>query len=457
MDKSVQFNEYRNKYKEFYYNSFSLTEDSEAIYLEYDFEITGLSKFSPKLKILKKNMNFKSIDSTQAKNMAFNIGMIELISYWKCACPPKIVLKCGYVDEEQKKFWKKIYFHGLGELFYTNNIKTTMEEFVTIENGLEKNEFEYEEISDESNGYIVPIGGGKDSCVTLETLKINKESDYALIINPKPVTLKCAELAALDSDHVIEIYRTIDKRLIDLNAEGFINGHTPFSAMLAFVSYFTAYLLGKKYIALSNENSANESNVVGEKINHQYSKSYEFEVDFESYASNYLKAPVKYFSFLRPLNELQIAKIFSKHEKYHSVFKSCNVGSKGAEWKWCCNCAKCLFAYTILSPYLYREKLVNIFGEDLYEKESLLQTFIELTGNGEVKPFDCVGTFEEVNFAATKTIMNIEEQNKELPLLLNYYKENYGLANTSEDITKRYNDENNLTDEQNEMLRKEVF
>lgn len=457
MDKSVQFNEYRNKYKEFYYNSFSLTEDSEAIYLEYDFEITGLSKFSPKLKILKKNMNFKSIDSAQAKNMAFNIGMIELISYWKCACPPKIVLKCGYVDEEQKKFWKKIYFHGLGELFYTNNIKTTMEEFVTIENGLEKNEFEYEEISDESNGYIVPIGGGKDSCVTLETLKINKESDYALIINPKPVTLKCAELAALDSDHVIEIYRTIDKRLIDLNAEGFINGHTPFSAMLAFVSYFTAYLLGKKYIALSNENSANESNVVGEKINHQYSKSYEFEVDFESYASNYLKAPVKYFSFLRPLNELQIAKIFSKHEKYHSVFKSCNVGSKGAEWKWCCNCAKCLFAYTILSPYLYREKLVNIFGEDLYEKESLLQTFIELTGNGEVKPFDCVGTFEEVNFAATKTIMNIEEQNKELPLLLNYYKENYGLANTSEDITKRYNDENNLTDEQNEMLRKEVF
>jgi len=457
MDKSVQFNDYRNRYKEFCYNSFSLTEDSEAIYLEYDFEITGLSKFSPKLKILKKNMNFKSIDSVQAKNMAFNIGMIELISYWKCACPPKIVLKCGYVNEEQKMFWKKIYFHGLGELFYTNNIKTTMEEFVTIENGLEKNEFEYEEISDESNGYIVPIGGGKDSCVTLETLKINKESDYALIINPKPVTLKCAELAALDSDHIIEIYRTIDKRLIDLNAEGFINGHTPFSAMLAFVSYFTAYLLSKKYIALSNENSANESNVVGEKINHQYSKSYEFEVDFESYASKYLKAPVKYFSFLRPLNELQIAKIFSKHEKYHSVFKSCNVGSKGAEWKWCCNCAKCLFAFTILSPYLYREKLVNIFGEDLYEKESLLQTFIELTGNGEVKPFDCVGTFEEVNFAATKTIMNIEEQNKELPLLLNYYKENYGLANTSEDITKRYNDENNLTDEQNEMLRKEVF
>ena len=457
MDKSVQFTQYRNEYKEFYYNSFALTEDSEAIYIEYDFEIPGLSKFSPTYKILKKNMDFKSIETVEARNMAFNIGMIELISYWKSACPPNIVVKCGYLDEEQIRFWKKIYFDGLGELFYTNNIKTSIDEFAKIKSLVEKDEFKYEQIVDESNGYIVPIGGGKDSCVTLETLKINKESDYALIINPKPVTLKCAEIAGLDSEHIIEIYRTIDKRLLELNERGFINGHTPFSAMLAFVSYFTAYLLSKKYVALSNENSANESNVVGEKINHQYSKSFEFEEDFENYSSRYLKAPVKYFSFLRPLNELQIAKIFSKHEKYHHIFKSCNVGSKGAEWKWCCNCAKCLFAYTILSPFLYKEKLVSIFGEDLFEKESLLQTFIQLTGNGDVKPFDCVGTFEEVNFAATKTIENIEKCGEKLPLLLNYYKDNYGLADVSEDITKRYNDENNLTSEQNEMLRKEVF
>ena len=92
MDKSVQFTEYRNKYKEFYYNSFSLTEDNEAIYLEYDFEIPELTKFSPKLRILKKNMKFKSINTIEAKNMAFNIGMIELISYWKSACPPKITV-----------------------------------------------------------------------------------------------------------------------------------------------------------------------------------------------------------------------------------------------------------------------------------------------------------------------------------------------------------------------------
>lgn len=457
MDKSLEFDKFRSEYKEFYYNSFSLTEDGDAIFLEYDFEIPGLTNFNPKIKILKKNMNFKSIDTVYAKNMAFNIGMIELISYWKCCCSPKIIVKCGFLDNNQINFWKKIYFYGLGELFFTNNIKTDIESFVNIECLKNDNEFNYKVIEDESDGYIVPIGGGKDSVVTLETLKINKNRDFALIINPKPVTRKCAEIAGLADNNIIEVYRSIDKRLIDLNSKGFINGHTPFSAMLAFVSYFVAYLLSKKYIALSNENSANESNVVGEKINHQYSKSFEFECDFENYASNYLKAPVKYFSFLRPLNELQIAKIFSKHEKYHLTFKSCNVGSKEKDWIWCCNCAKCLFAYIILSPFLYKTKLVNIFGEDLFEKESLLETFIELTGNGKTKPFDCVGTYEEVNFAISKTIENLEKSNADLPILLKYYKNNFGLVDMSEDITKRFNEENNLTEEQSDMLRKEVF
>lgn len=457
MDKSLEFDKFRSEYKEFYYNSFSLTEDGDAIFLEYDFEIPGLTSFNPKIKILKKNMNFKSIDTVYAKNMAFNIGMIELISYWKCCCSPKIIVKCGFLDNNQINFWKKIYFYGLGELFFTNNIKTDIESFVNIECLKNDNEFNYKVIEDESDGYIVPIGGGKDSVVTLETLKINKNRDFALIINPKPVTRKCAEIAGLADNNIIEVYRSIDKRLIDLNSKGFINGHTPFSAMLAFVSYFVAYLLSKKYIALSNENSANESNVVGEKINHQYSKSFEFECDFENYASNYLKAPVKYFSFLRPLNELQIAKIFSKHEKYHLTFKSCNVGSKEKDWIWCCNCAKCLFAYIILSPFLYKTKLVNIFGEDLFKKESLLETFIELTGNGKTKPFDCVGTYEEVNFAISKTIENLEKSNADLPILLKYYKNNFGLVDMSEDITKRFNEENNLTEEQSDMLRKEVF
>ena len=455
MDNNEKFLEFREKYKDFYYNNYNIYESDDEIIMEFEFEVPGLVKFNPKSSILKKNFKFKNIDSEYVKNMVFHIGLIELISYWKATCSSNVIIKCGNINEDQINWFKKLYFNGIGELFYRNNIKTDINDFMNIIPNKEIDEFNYEIINEDYNGYIVPIGGGKDSVVTLETLNIDKEKDYALIINPKEVTIKCALLSGLKETNIIEVYRSIDNNLLDLNSKGFINGHTPFSSMLAFYSYLISYLLNKKYIALSNENSANESNIIGEKINHQYSKSFEFECDFEYYSDKYLKAPVKYFSFLRPLNELQIAKIFSRKEKYHSVFKSCNVGSKGSKWYWCCDCAKCLFAFIILSPYLYEEKLVSIFGEDLFKKESLLQTFIELTGNALVKPFDCVGTFEEVNFAISKTIENMN--GKKLPYLLDYYKNNYKLVDTKIDITKRYNLENNLNKEQDELLRKEVF
>ena len=157
------------------------------------------------------------------------------------------------------------------------------------------------------------------------------------------------------------------------------------------------------------------------------------------------------------MNELQIAKIFARLEKYHSVFKSCNVGSKGETWVWCGHCAKCLFAFIILAPYLYPEKLVPIFGKDLFTDETLLKTFKELCGKGANKPFDCVGTFEEVNFAISQTIENLQTAGKKLPFLLSWYAENCELVDTNEDLTARYNLENNLAPEQNAALRAEVF
>ena len=204
---------------------------------------------------------------------------------------------------------------------------------------------------------------------------------------------------------------------------GFLNGHTPFSAMVAFVSFLTAYLNNKKYIVLSNESSANEVNVLGTKINHQYSKSYEFEKDFQNYAKEFLSKDIQYYSFLRPLSEYQIGMIFARNKKFHKIFKSCNVGSKNDKWKWCCHCAKCLFVYSLLSPFLYKEELVNIFGEDMFENKDIISVFIDLLGKGITKPFDCVGTFEEINYAITKTIQKLEKD--KLPYLLNYYFTNY--------------------------------
>lgn len=441
MDK---YNELRNKYDTFIYDSYEIEELENTTKITYNFVVPSLTQYKPTLEVKK----FK-IDSF-TKNLIFHIGLVELVSYWKATCSKNVIIKAGYINKEQIEFFKKLYFYGLGELFYTNGITPNYDDFINIKCELKEQNIEIPKYV--GNGNLIPIGGGKDSNVTLEIMKSDFEDNLCFIINPKQVTLSCAQTAGYSNEKIVTVKRTIDKNLIELNKQGFINGHTPFSALVAFLSYFNAYITGKKYILLSNESSANESNVDGTKINHQYSKTYEFECDFNEYTKKYFKIDIKYFSLLRPLSEYQIAMLFSNYEKYHKIFKSCNVGSKKEPWHWCCSCPKCLFVYIILSPFLYKEKLIEIFGEDLFEKEDLLDIFIELTGYGKTKPFECVGTYEEVRYAITKTISKLDKQ----PYLLKYYKEHFELENLNKNLENKYNRENNLNPYFENLLKSEL-
>lgn len=441
MDK---YNELRNKYDTFIYDSYEIEELENTTKITYNFIVPSLTQYKPTLEVKK----FK-IDSF-TKNLIFHIGLVELVSYWKATCSKNVIIKAGYINKEQIEFFKKLYFYGLGELFYTNGITPNYDDFINIKCELKEQNIEIPNYV--GNGNLIPIGGGKDSNVTLEIMKSDFEDNLCFIINPKQVTLSCAQTAGYSNEKIVTVKRTIDKNLIELNKQGFINGHTPFSALVAFLSYFNAYITGKKYILLSNESSANESNVDGTKINHQYSKTYEFECDFNEYTKKYFKIDIKYFSLLRPLSEYQIAMLFSNYEKYHEIFKSCNVGSKKEPWHWCCSCPKCLFVYIILSPFLYKEKLIEIFGEDLFEKEDLLDIFIELTGYGKTKPFECVGTYEEVRYAITKTISKLDKQ----PYLLKYYKEHFELENLNKNLENKYNRENNLNPYFENLLKSEL-
>ncbi len=190
--------------------------------------------------------------------------------------------------------------------------------------------------------------------------------------------------------------------MLRMNDEGYLNGHVPFSAILAFISVLGAALVGKRFIPLSNERSANEPSVIGTTFNHQYSKSFEFENDFSGYLHEFLTGDIGYFSLLRPLYEIQIGELFARYVKYHSVYRSCNRGKK--ENTWCGACPKCLFVYIILSPYVERGELIAQFGKDLLEDESLVPVFEELIGIRETKPFECVGTIWEVRHALNLTL-----------------------------------------------------
>ncbi len=447
----MNFKSLREEYPNFIYNSYSISDEGDRIVIGFDFEIENLAKFNPHIEILKKDFKFREIDD-KVRNIVFNMGMIEAMSYFKATCSPQFLIKCGSLDDFQKEWFKKLFYLGLGEFRYKNGINIDQDSFINFDNYGESIKVEPEE--DNLSGIIIPIGGGKDSNVTMEILKKYNGDSLAFRIGKNEVADECARLGGFEENRVIEIKRTIDKDLLELNKRGFLNGHTPFSAVVAFNTYLCAYLLGKKHVALSNENSANESNVVGENINHQYSKTIEFENDFRDYADRYLKGNVNYFSMLRPLSELQIAKLFSGYEKYHKVFKSCNVGSKSTPWIWCCNCPKCLFVYSILSPFLYRDKLVEIFGGDMFENTMLLSTFIELCGYGEIKPFECVGTYSEVRYAISETIRKYEDK-PNLPYLLKYYYEHFELSD--ENPLDDYNEDHNVPKEFEDLLKQELY
>jgi hypothetical protein len=225
------------------------------------------------------------------------------------------------------------------------------------------------------------------------------------------------KIMGFEKEKALFMFRDIDPLLLELNNMGFLNGHTPFSALLAFLSLLAAVLRGATHIALSNESSANDPTIPHTTINHQYSKSFGFERDFRQYCTQYLCSNINYFSLLRPLNELQIAKMFATIPESFHVFHSCNAASKSDTW--CRKCAKCLFTFIILSPFLPLREVEKIFGANLLEDASLGPLLDQLTGADQEKPFECVGTVREVN-AALQALGQVLTRDQ-WPLLLRCY------------------------------------
>jgi hypothetical protein len=180
------------------------------------------------------------------------------------------------------------------------------------------------------------------------------------------------------------------------------------SAIWGFLSVCTAILTGKKYIALSNETSANEptAHYHGEPVNHQYSKTLEFERDFQAYVHTFISADIDYFSLLRPLTELHIAQIFCSKlwSQYRLLFSSCNrnflLGNqKATTFAWCEKCPKCAFVFLLLAAFLPRTELLKVFNHNLFVQPELKFFWRQLLGLELTKPFECVGEVAEVKKA----------------------------------------------------------
>ena len=102
--------------------------------LAFDFNLDDRYHFRPTLEIpARPFFDWDSIPEEQLQALAFQIGMTELVSYWKIACPKRVVVKPYALTESQKAFWKKLYYNGLGEFLYLNSIAVSESELMHIE------------------------------------------------------------------------------------------------------------------------------------------------------------------------------------------------------------------------------------------------------------------------------------------------------------------------------------
>ena len=421
------FIQFRDEYPEFVYEKYAIEEDEDKLYFRFFYRYSSKIAFKHEINILKKNFTFHlDLSSSELENLVFHLGLIELIKYWMVTCSPVVIIKAGSLKANQIKWWKNLYFKGLQEFFYVNSIEVNVNDFMELTSNSPK-KFQPFNLQNKAKNLIL-IGGGKDSILTLDILAQSHPDDLCLVFNPHPFRIQIAQLAKFPSERIVEIQRISDPKLLEMRANGYFTGHPPFSAFLAFLSLTVAALFGTKHIVVSNESSANEVSIANTDINHQYSKSFEFEQNFNEYFQKTITADIQYFSLLRPLNELQIARRFSQvNPRYFSVFRSCNT-ARGTR-VWCNHCPKCLFVYIILFPFFSEPELFSIFGQDLFQQRELLPSFLKLIGVDPIKPFECVGTRDEVNAALSlgleKWYPSDSSTPKLLPHLLKIYTQQY--------------------------------
>lgn len=344
----------------------------------------------------------ESVDRGTLNSILFSTHLALGISYWKMKCIPRIEIKSGVLSKDQAQFWNTVYTKGLGEFYYRNKIDFR---------GLVS--FPFSEQVDPrpteltlSSRSLVGIGGGKDSLVTWERLKKEGISTMGLIIETQKKYPLLNALLKVSEIPAICVRREMDKKLIEQKNNSFIhNGHIPISMIYAWIGVLVSLIYDYSAFVVSNERSADEGNTQmhGMIINHQWSKSREFEELFTAYVHTSISPSISYYSPLRELTELEIVREFVSYPQYFSVFSSCNrnfsVTNGLFEKRWCGKCPKCAFAFLLFAAYLPKEKVLAIFEKNILEDSTLVGIFRDLLGQGGLKPFECVGTFEEAKQA----------------------------------------------------------
>jgi len=258
---------------------------------------------------------------------------------------------------------------------------------------------------------LVPVGGGKDSALSLDLLQTGGYRPIAFSVGHHP---SITATAATAGTPLATATRTLDPALAEATHVTGYNGHVPVTAMNSLLAMIVAQALGAGPVIMSNEDSASEATLIwnGRAVNHQYSKSGEFETLLRDALATAGFDRDSYFSLLRPISEIAIAKRFAKLTPYHRAFTSCNRAyvrdPARRVARWCGECAKCAFVGLILSPFLARSELTGVLGFDVMTSPAITTHLPALVGLSGFKPLECVGSVAEAATALAMTAARFE-------------------------------------------------
>ena len=386
------------KYREFLFEAYRYDPTENTLSLFYRF-LHG-PRFEESLIFDFPSRSFSELEETVLDRIFRLILLLSGVSYYKAFVPETLRCEAFALDRDTARFVQNFYEKGLGEFAWRNRISLSGGCRVAWDTNVPPAPLAIEL----PRRTCVPIGGGKDSIVTLECLKSAREDLVTFALGDAAPIAACIAAARVP---YIRVRRRLDPLLFKLNDEGALNGHVPITGILSAIVLGCAVLAGFDTIAMSNEHSANAPNLTINQvgINHQYSKSLEFEAGFAEYVARHITPNIAYFSLLRPLSEIEIARRFAQHPKYFDIFRSCNTAFRQSRAErghhWCGNCAKCRFVFLALAPFVEKRRLIAIFGRDLLDDDTQTEGFAALCGLHKHKPFECVG--EIVESAAVMT------------------------------------------------------
>jgi UDP-N-acetyl-alpha-D-muramoyl-L-alanyl-L-glutamate epimerase len=381
-----------SKYQHFIFDDYLFTPETKSLQLIYSLD--GVVAFTETYHF---DFTFTDYDEVALDLACQSLFFMAGVSYYKAYLPPKLVVEKGQLDPAMASFFAKTYQKGLAEFFYVNQLDLhTKIEFPVNTGAIAR------PAAGPTSGLLIGVGGGKDSLVSIELLKKTKLDLATWSVGHRPQLSPLIE--RIDLEHYW-VERDWDKSLLEHNKSGAYNGHVPISALLSCVGAVVAVLTGRKDIVVSNEQSANEADLIyrGVEVNHQYSKSIEYERDYQAYLAHTLGQRVAYYSLLRPFSEIFIAQLFSKlgFAKYQDVFTSCNRAftHDSDHVFWCGTCPKCAFTFLILTSFIKRADLESLWHKNLLLDNSLDDTYRQLLGIAGSKPLDCVGEIKESRVA----------------------------------------------------------